>query len=90
MTVRHRCSGLPDGPHCPEETNSTPLKQQQEGIWVLTPPSGEGSSRPIPERPLERQLKLDEEPPGQSSRSCPGVAPRMVEGIGWNILQGEA
>ncbi|XP_031234133.1 microtubule-associated serine/threonine-protein kinase 2 isoform X5 [Mastomys coucha] len=76
MTVRHRCSGLPDGPHCPEETNSTPLKQQQEGIWVLTPPSGEGSSRPIPERPLERQLKLDEEPPGQSSRSCPAMETR--------------
>ena len=76
MTVRHRCSGLPDGPHCPEETSSTPRKQQQEGIWVLIPPSGEGSSRPVPERPLERQLKLDEEPPGQSSRCCPALETR--------------
>lgn len=75
MTVRHR-SGLPDVPRCPEETSSTPRKQQQEGIWVLTPPSGEGSSRPVPERPLERQLKLDEEPPGQSSRSCPAMETR--------------
>ncbi|XP_021056798.1 microtubule-associated serine/threonine-protein kinase 2 isoform X3 [Mus pahari] len=75
-TVRHRCSGLPDGLHCPEETSSTPRKQQQEGIWVLTPPSGEGSSRPVPERPLERQLKLDEEPPGQSSRCCPALETR--------------
>ncbi|XP_021014967.1 microtubule-associated serine/threonine-protein kinase 2 isoform X6 [Mus caroli] len=76
MTVRHRCSGLPDGLHCPEETSSTPRKQQQEGIWVLIPPSGEGSSRPVPERPLERQLKLDEEPPGQSSRCCPALETR--------------
>lgn len=75
MTVRHR-SGLPDVPRCPEETSSTPRKQQQEGIWVLTPPSREGSSRPVPERPLERQLKLDEEPPGQSSRSCPAMETR--------------
>eukprot|EP00073_Rattus_norvegicus_P024225 XP_006238737.1 PREDICTED: microtubule-associated serine/threonine-protein kinase 2 isoform X8 [Rattus norvegicus] len=75
MTVRHR-SGLPDVPRCAEETSSTPRKQQQEGIWVLTPPSGEGSSRPVPERPLERQLKLDEEPPGQSSRSCPAMETR--------------
>lgn len=75
MTVRHR-SGLPDVPRCPEETSSTPRKQQQEGIWVLTPPPGEGSSRPVPERPLERQLKLDEEPPGQSSRSCPAMETR--------------
>lgn len=75
MTVRHR-SGLPDVPRCPEETTSTPRKHQQEGIWVLTPPSGEGSSRPVPDRPLERQLKLDEEPPGQSSRSCPAMETR--------------
>ncbi|XP_052033019.1 microtubule-associated serine/threonine-protein kinase 2 isoform X2 [Apodemus sylvaticus] len=76
MTVRHRCSGLPDVPHGPEETSSTPRKQQQEGIWVLTPPSGEGPSRPVPERPLERQLRLDEEPPGQSSRPCPAMETR--------------
>lgn len=75
MTVRHR-SGLPDVPRCAEETSSTPRKQQQEGIWVLTPPSGEGSSRPVPERPLERHLKLDEELPGQSSRSCPAMETR--------------
>lgn len=88
MTVRHRCSGLPDVPRCPEETSSTPQRQQQEGIWVLLPPSGEGSSGAVTERPLERQLKLDEELPGQSSESCPGVAQRTVKYIGWSILQG--
>ncbi|XP_060235777.1 microtubule-associated serine/threonine-protein kinase 2 isoform X6 [Meriones unguiculatus] len=79
MTVRHRCSGLPDGPRCPEETSITPRRQQQEGIWVLTPPSGDSSSGPVPERPLERQLKLDEEPSGQSSGSCPAVETRGHE-----------
>ncbi|GAB1288780.1 Non-specific serine/threonine protein kinase [Apodemus speciosus] len=76
MTVRHRCSGLPDVPHGPEETSSTPRKQQQEGIWVLIPPSEEGSSRPVPERPLERQLKLEEESPGQSGRPSPAMEAR--------------
>ncbi|KAL1776102.1 microtubule-associated serine serine/threonine-protein kinase 2 isoform X3 [Sigmodon hispidus] len=76
MTVRHRCSGLPDVPHCPEETSSILRRQQQEGIWVLTPPSGEGSFEPVTERPLERQLKLDEEAPGQSSGSCPAMETR--------------
>ncbi|XP_057639537.1 microtubule-associated serine/threonine-protein kinase 2 isoform X5 [Chionomys nivalis] len=76
MTVRHRCSGLPDVPRCPEETSSTPRRQQQEGIWVLLPPSGEGSSGAVTERPLERQLKLDEELPGQSSESCPATEAR--------------
>ncbi|XP_049987328.1 microtubule-associated serine/threonine-protein kinase 2 isoform X5 [Alexandromys fortis] len=76
MTVRHRCSGLPDVPRCPEETSSTPQRQQQEGIWVLLPPSGEGSSGAVTERPLERQLKLDEELPGQSSESCPATEAR--------------
>ncbi|XP_038188395.1 microtubule-associated serine/threonine-protein kinase 2 isoform X2 [Arvicola amphibius] len=76
MTVRHRCSGLPDVPRCPEETSSTPRRQQQEGIWVLLPPSGEGSSGAVIERPLERQLKLDEDLPGQSSESCPATEAR--------------
>ncbi|XP_041507251.1 microtubule-associated serine/threonine-protein kinase 2 isoform X4 [Microtus oregoni] len=76
MTVRHRCSGLPDVPRCPEETSSTPRRQQQEGIWVLLAPSGEGSSGAVTERPLERQLKLDEELPGQSSESCPATEAR--------------
>ncbi|XP_051027901.1 microtubule-associated serine/threonine-protein kinase 2 isoform X2 [Acomys russatus] len=78
MTVRHRCSGLPDVPR-PEETNSTPRRQQQEGIWVLSPPSREGSSGPGPERPVERQLKLEEEPPGQNSGSCPAMETRGRE-----------
>uniref|UniRef100_A0A8C8UIG2 non-specific serine/threonine protein kinase n=1 Tax=Peromyscus maniculatus bairdii TaxID=230844 RepID=A0A8C8UIG2_PERMB len=76
MTVRHRCSGLPDVPRCPEETSGTPRRQQQEGIWVLTPPSGEGSSGPVTEQPLERQLKLNEEPPGQSGASCAAMETR--------------
>ncbi|XP_040612850.1 microtubule-associated serine/threonine-protein kinase 2 isoform X3 [Mesocricetus auratus] len=75
MTVRHRCSGLPDVPRC-HETSSTPRRPQQEGIWVLTPPSGEGSTGPVTERPLERQLVLDEEPPGPSSGSCPAMETR--------------
>ncbi|XP_021574054.1 microtubule-associated serine/threonine-protein kinase 2 [Carlito syrichta] len=70
MTVRRRCSGLldvPRFPEGPEETSSTPRRQQQEGIWLLTPPSGEGISGPVPERPVEQRLKLNEEPVGQSS-----------------------
>ncbi|XP_049987326.1 microtubule-associated serine/threonine-protein kinase 2 isoform X3 [Alexandromys fortis] len=80
MTVRHRCSGLPDVPRCPEETSSTPQRQQQEGIWVLLPPSGEGSSGAVTERPLERQLKLDEELPGQSTTEARGHGtPQLAE-----------
>ncbi|XP_017652493.1 microtubule-associated serine/threonine-protein kinase 2 isoform X3 [Nannospalax galili] len=75
MTVRHRCSGLLDVPHL-EEAGSTPRRQQQEGIWVLAPPFGEGASGPIPERPVEHQLKLDEEPLDQSSSSCPAMETR--------------
>ncbi|XP_042531672.1 microtubule-associated serine/threonine-protein kinase 2 isoform X4 [Dipodomys spectabilis] len=88
MTVRHRCSGLldvPRFPEGPEEASSTPRRQQQEGIWLLTPPSGEGASGPVPERPVERRLKLDEEPVGQSRGSSPAVEIRshgspMAEG----------
>ncbi|XP_038188397.1 microtubule-associated serine/threonine-protein kinase 2 isoform X3 [Arvicola amphibius] len=80
MTVRHRCSGLPDVPRCPEETSSTPRRQQQEGIWVLLPPSGEGSSGAVIERPLERQLKLDEDLPGQSTTEARGHGtPQLAE-----------
>lgn len=77
MTVRRRCSGLLDVPRFPEgheEVSSTPRRQQQEGIWLLTPLSGEGTSGPVPERPVERRLKLDEEPLGQSGASSSGVA----------------
>uniref|UniRef100_A0A8C0KQS8 non-specific serine/threonine protein kinase n=1 Tax=Canis lupus dingo TaxID=286419 RepID=A0A8C0KQS8_CANLU len=74
LTVRRRCSGLLDAPRFPEgpdEASSTPRRQQQEGTWLLTPPSGEGVSGPVPERTVERRLKLDEEPIGQSSGSSP-------------------
>ncbi|KAL4666870.1 hypothetical protein H8959_005559, partial [Pygathrix nigripes] len=52
MTVRHRCSGLLDAPRFPEgpeEASSALRRQPQEGIWVLTPPSGEGASGPVAE-----------------------------------------
>ncbi|KAM4872389.1 microtubule-associated serine/threonine-protein kinase 2 isoform 1-T1 [Thomomys bottae] len=83
MTVRHRCSGLldvPRFPEGPEEASSTPRRQQMEGIWILTPPSGEGASGPV-----ERRLKLDEDPVGQSRGSSPAVEIRshgslLVEG----------
>ncbi|XP_045866775.1 microtubule-associated serine/threonine-protein kinase 2 isoform X10 [Meles meles] len=90
LTVRRRCSGLLDAPRFPEgpeEASSTPRRQQQEGTWLLTPPSGEGVSGPVPERPVERQLKLDEEPFGQSCGSSPAVetpggrgTPQLTEG----------
>ncbi|KAM7098635.1 microtubule-associated serine/threonine-protein kinase 2 isoform 3-T3 [Molossus nigricans] len=89
LTVRRHCSGLLDVPHFPEgpeEATSTPRRQQQEGIWLLTPLSGEGMSGPIPERPVEQQLKLDEEPVGQSSGSSPAMetrgrgTPQLAEG----------
>lgn len=83
LTVRHHCSGLldvPQFPEGPEEASSTPRKQQQEGTWLLTPLPGEGVSGPIPERPVERQLKLDEEPVSQSSGSSPGVAQQVAKG----------
>lgn len=83
LTVRRRCSGLldvPRFPEGPEEASSTPRKQQQEGTWFLTPLSGEGVSGPIPERQVERQLKLDEEPVSQSSGSSPGVAQQVAKG----------
>ncbi|XP_032217474.1 microtubule-associated serine/threonine-protein kinase 2 isoform X9 [Mustela erminea] len=90
LTVRRRCSGLLDAPRFPEgpeEASSTPRRQQQEGTWLLTPPSGEGVSGPAPERPVERRLKLDEEPFGQSCGSSPAVetpggrgTPQLTEG----------
>ncbi|XP_039740754.1 microtubule-associated serine/threonine-protein kinase 2 isoform X10 [Pteropus medius] len=89
LTVRRRCSGLldvPRFPEGPEEASSTPRKQQQEGTWFLTPLSGEGVSGPIPERQVERQLKLDEEPVSQSSGSSPAMEtrgrgmPQLAEG----------
>lgn len=85
LTVRRRCSGLLDAPRFPEgpdEASSTPRRQQQEGTWLLTPPSGEGVSGPVPERPVERRLKLDEEPFGQSCGSGPGVAQQVARGPG--------
>ncbi|XP_036300024.1 microtubule-associated serine/threonine-protein kinase 2 isoform X8 [Pipistrellus kuhlii] len=89
LTVRRHCSGLLDVarfPEGPEEATSTPRRQQQEGIWLLTPTSAEGMSGPIPERPVEQQLKLDEEPAGQSSGSSPAMetrgrgTPQLAEG----------
>ncbi|XP_015340546.1 microtubule-associated serine/threonine-protein kinase 2 isoform X6 [Marmota marmota marmota] len=89
MTVRRRCSGLLDVPRFPEgheEVSSTPRRQQQEGIWLLTPSSGEGASGPVPERPVERRLKLDEEPLNQSGASSSAMemqshgTPQLAEG----------
>ncbi|XP_013219463.2 microtubule-associated serine/threonine-protein kinase 2 isoform X4 [Ictidomys tridecemlineatus] len=89
MTVRRRCSGLLDVPRFSEgheEVSSTPRRQQQEGIWLLTPSSGEGASGPVPERPVERRLKLDEEPLCQSGASSSATetrsrgTPQLAEG----------
>uniref|UniRef100_A0A5F8A6Z3 non-specific serine/threonine protein kinase n=1 Tax=Macaca mulatta TaxID=9544 RepID=A0A5F8A6Z3_MACMU len=74
MTVRRRCSGLLDAPRFPEgpeEASSALRRQPQEGIWVLTPPSGEGASGPVAERSGEQRPKLDEEAVGRSSGSSP-------------------
>lgn len=91
LTVRRRCSGLLDAPRFPEgpeEASSTPRRQQQEGTWLLTPPSGEGVSGPAPERPVERRLKLDEEPFGQSCGSSSGVAQQAARGPGLEAAAG--
>ncbi|XP_053432284.1 microtubule-associated serine/threonine-protein kinase 2 isoform X3 [Nycticebus coucang] len=86
MTVRRRCSGLMDVSRFPEEASSTPRRQQQEGIWLLTPSSGEGVSGFIPERPVEQRLKPDEEPVGQFTGSSPAMetrgrgTPQLAEG----------
>ncbi|XP_045333142.1 microtubule-associated serine/threonine-protein kinase 2 isoform X8 [Leopardus geoffroyi] len=91
LTVRRRCSGLLDAPHFPEgpeEASSTPRRQQLEGTWLLTPPSGEGVSGPVPERPVERRLKLDEEPVGQSCSSSPGVAQQVARRPGMEDAAG--
>ncbi|XP_030768485.1 microtubule-associated serine/threonine-protein kinase 2 isoform X6 [Rhinopithecus roxellana] len=89
MTVRHRCSGLLDAPRFPEgpeEASSALRRQPQEGIWVLTPPSGEGASGPVAERSGEQQPKLDEEAVGRSSGSSPAMetrgrgTPQLAEG----------
>ncbi|XP_036748964.2 microtubule-associated serine/threonine-protein kinase 2 isoform X13 [Manis pentadactyla] len=83
LTARRRCSGLLDVPRFsegPEEARSTPRKQQQEGTWFLTPPTGEGTSGPVPERLVEGRLKLDQEPIGQSGGSSPAVETRGGRG----------
>nr|XP_055203817.1 microtubule-associated serine/threonine-protein kinase 2 isoform X13 [Gorilla gorilla gorilla] len=79
MTVRRRCSGLLDAPRFPEgpeEASSTLRRQPQEGIWVLTPPSGEGVSGPVTEHSGEQRPKLDEEAVGRSSGSSPAMETR--------------
>ncbi|XP_054345576.1 microtubule-associated serine/threonine-protein kinase 2 isoform X6 [Pongo pygmaeus] len=89
MTVRRRCSGLLDAPRFPEgpeEASSTLRRQPQEGIWVLTPPSGEGVSGPVTEPSGEQRPKLDEEAVGRSSGSSPAMetrgrgTPQLAEG----------
>ncbi|XP_058299314.1 microtubule-associated serine/threonine-protein kinase 2 isoform X2 [Hylobates moloch] len=89
MTVRRRCSGLLDAPRFPEgpeEASSTLRRQPQEGIWVLTPSSGEGVSGPVTERSGEQRPKLDEEAVGRSSGSSPAMetrgrgTPQLAEG----------
>nr|XP_039330521.1 microtubule-associated serine/threonine-protein kinase 2 isoform X3 [Saimiri boliviensis boliviensis] len=79
MTVRRRCSGLldvPRFPEGPEEASGTPRRQLQEGVWFLTPLSGEGISGLVPERSGEQRLKLDEEAVGRSSGSSPAMETR--------------
>uniref|UniRef100_A0A2K6TMU2 non-specific serine/threonine protein kinase n=1 Tax=Saimiri boliviensis boliviensis TaxID=39432 RepID=A0A2K6TMU2_SAIBB len=83
MTVRRRCSGLldvPRFPEGPEEASGTPRRQLQEGVWFLTPLSGEGISGLVPERSGEQRLKLDEEAVGRSSGSSPGMAQWVAKG----------
>ncbi|XP_070324328.1 microtubule-associated serine/threonine-protein kinase 2 isoform X4 [Odocoileus virginianus] len=83
LTVRRHCSGLLDVPRFPEGTEETvgaPRRQQQEGSWLLTPPSGEGVPGPALERPAERRLKLEEEPAGQSSAPSPAMETRGGRG----------
>ncbi|XP_006899045.1 PREDICTED: LOW QUALITY PROTEIN: microtubule-associated serine/threonine-protein kinase 2 [Elephantulus edwardii] len=90
LTVRCRCSGLldvPRFPEGPEEASSTPRRQQQEGMWLMTPSSGEGASGPLPVQPVKQRLKLDEEPVGQSIGCSPAmdsrggsVTPKLTEG----------
>uniref|UniRef100_A0A5G2QPN8 non-specific serine/threonine protein kinase n=1 Tax=Sus scrofa TaxID=9823 RepID=A0A5G2QPN8_PIG len=73
LTVRRHCSGLLDAPRFPEateEARGAPRRQQPEGAWPPTPPSGEGGSGLAPDRPAERRLTLDEEPCGPSSASA--------------------
>ncbi|XP_075411754.1 microtubule-associated serine/threonine-protein kinase 2 isoform X3 [Tenrec ecaudatus] len=86
LTVRRRCSGLLDVPRFsegPEEPSSTPRKPQQEGTWLMTPPSGEGLTGPAPEQPVEQRLVLEEEhvPPSQ------GCSPAMDVRGGRGTLQ---
>ncbi|XP_006839773.1 PREDICTED: microtubule-associated serine/threonine-protein kinase 2 isoform X2 [Chrysochloris asiatica] len=83
LTVRRRCSGLLDVPRFPEGpdvASSTPRRQQQEGTWLVTPPSGEGLSGPVPEQPVEHQLRLDEDPVSQSSGASPAMETRGGRG----------
>ncbi|XP_078187713.1 microtubule-associated serine/threonine-protein kinase 2 isoform X5 [Callithrix jacchus] len=79
MTVRRRCSGLldvPRFPEGPEEASSTPRRQLQEGVWFLTPSSGEGVSGLVPDRSGEQRLKLDEEAVGRNGGSSPATETR--------------
>ncbi|KAJ1169726.1 hypothetical protein NDU88_001617 [Pleurodeles waltl] len=67
LTVRRRCSALVDMPRfaisAEEEGGALkkPLQQQHEGGLLSAVTSREGVPVSIPEQPLERQLKLDEE-----------------------------
>ncbi|XP_078527835.1 microtubule-associated serine/threonine-protein kinase 2 isoform X2 [Lissotriton helveticus] len=66
LTVRRRCSALVDMPRfaISADEESSPLKkplQPHEGGLLSTVTSREGVPVSIPEQPLERQLKLDED-----------------------------
>uniref|UniRef100_A0A8D0P9J6 non-specific serine/threonine protein kinase n=1 Tax=Sus scrofa TaxID=9823 RepID=A0A8D0P9J6_PIG len=63
-----------------EEARGAPRRQQPEGAWPPTPPSGEGGPGLAPDRPAERRLTLDEEPGGPSSASGPALEARGGRG----------
>ncbi|XP_066482792.1 microtubule-associated serine/threonine-protein kinase 2 isoform X2 [Tiliqua scincoides] len=61
LTVRRRCSGLLDMPRFAISAEEEGKKKQLDGTLLPVAQPREGLPLPIPEQPVERELKLDDD-----------------------------
>lgn len=69
LTVRRRCSGLLDMPRFAISAEEEGKKKQLDGTLLPVTQSREGLPLPIPEQPVERELKLDDDNDGLKTPS---------------------
>ncbi|KAJ6659433.1 hypothetical protein lerEdw1_018667 [Lerista edwardsae] len=69
LTVRRRCSGLLDMPRFAISAEEEGKKKQLDGTLLPVTQPREGLPLPIPEQPVERELKLDDDDDGLKTPS---------------------